>query len=422
MTWIGTPAESQRGQRFYESFNPTPSHTIITAGDVTFSQGYATVGPTVNDYATIPVGSDVVPPSPEAGTYIVRLRNLQPSASNSALVSFGDATGNSPIYFGTQGGNVGGGAGALFTANSGASPVAGATYHLALTYSGTSYEMFIDGVSVGSGAAGFDLGDNPRIWLGGLGGTANFCGGDILSIRVFRGVVLTDQEILDFYNRTTYSYLSEAVGSWPMLAATHDPGNSRTLDVSGNANHASFSPTPPTKIATRHGYEFNGTNNYFNVSQVGLQIGASDFTVFSAFRDLAGSGDRTLFGTLWFDPSIGIVDLRVNSSNLGEFTTLAQGAGEASTGTSAIDGSFHTLAGVIGEGRNRVYSDGRLEGDSAHVPGSYNPNVAYTIGSRLPTAQWFPGEILSVFFVRRCLTPIQIKNLHLGAVSTYNQE
>jgi hypothetical protein len=422
MTWIGAPAENQRGQRFYEPFNGTPTHPIVTSGIVSFGRGYIRIGPTVSDYATIPVGSDVVPSLTQNCTYIVRIRNLQPSAGDSALVSFGDAAGNSPVYFGTQGGNVGGGAGVLFSANSGVAPVAGATYHLVITYNGTTYEMFIDGVSVGSGSAALDLGTNPIIWLGGLGGTSSPCGGDVLSIRMFREV-LTDQEILDFYNQETYSFLAEAAGSWPMLASTHDPGNSRTLDVSGNAYHATFSPTPPTKIATRHGYTFNGSSNYLDVADATGIIpngDVSNVTLFVAF--VRGPGGGFMW---WFQRGQGGSRANMSLFTLNT-TTIGYSGGTGGADiyytTGNIAGQFHTLGYTYEKGSQVLYYDGKVVGQNTDITAYNITNPALRIGGQTTGGGFMDGEILSESVIGRTLSPIQVQTLHLNALSTYNQE
>jgi hypothetical protein len=57
-----------------------------------------------------------------------------------------------------------------------------------------------------------------------------------------------------------------------MTAATHDPVNNRTLDVSGNNLHGTFGngvtlTTFPTKLNNRRGYYFDG-GDYINVGNV----------------------------------------------------------------------------------------------------------------------------------------------------------
>lgn len=62
------------------------------------------------------------------------------------------------------------------------------------------------------------------------------------------------------------NYINEAKVWLPMTMETHDAGNLRTLDKSGNGLHFQFgdgatSTTYPTKLASR-GYSFDGTTDY----------------------------------------------------------------------------------------------------------------------------------------------------------------
>lgn len=418
MTWIGTPAETQRGQRFYEPFNLTPAHTAVTSGAVTFNQGFATVGNTASDYILYNVGSDVIPPVSKPFSVCVRTRDLNPASGITVFTAFGSSPAT-PLLIGTNGPNLAVFSGPLFVD-------LGVPYtdehHISVVFTGAAYRIFVDGVFINQTAGSLDLGVNPQIWVGGSNGAGLNCGGDILSIRVFN-TVLTDQEIIDFYNRETYSYLTQAVGSWPMLAATHDPGNSRTLDVSGNANHATFSPTPPTKISGRHGYDFNGTNNYFT-TPAAIYPGVNSFSIFVAFNPAALTGDHCLIGTGWGSGNFSFLRILSGTKNV-QWTNLVSFVGSDNVGSQALTTKFGTLCGVIDAvaSRSRLYRNGVLNNDVPHTNVDITPTLPYWIGERngIPGIL-FNGDILSVFFIHKALTPIQIKNLHLGALSTYNQE
>jgi hypothetical protein len=116
--------------------------------------------------------------------------------------------------------------------------------------------------------------NDTSVWAGsvttvdlfiGVASTAiNLFDGTIKQVKVFKSL-LTEQEAKDFYHDTTYSYMDKAILNLPMRACQHQPSNSRTLDVSGSANHAVFGAgsAEPTKLQ-RRGYSLDGVNDNFS--------------------------------------------------------------------------------------------------------------------------------------------------------------
>ena len=120
--------------------------------------------------------------------------------------------------------------------------------------------------------------------------------GEIHSVRFF-DVKLTDQEALDYCNKTTWRYREHTKFYLPMRAEQHDPVNVRTLDSSGNGNHFTFgdgstAATYPTKLA-RRGYEGDGSNTYLVNTSVG-NIYNSDFTFAFLFTPVVETIDGLL--------------------------------------------------------------------------------------------------------------------------------
>lgn len=81
---------------------------------------------------------------------------------------------------------------------------------------------------------------------------------------------------------SVYNYMQNAKVWLPMTAACHDATNLRTLDRSGNNNHATFgdgatATTFPTKISGRRGYSFDG-GDYLNLGDLPFLSNATQFT------------------------------------------------------------------------------------------------------------------------------------------------
>lgn len=99
-----------------------------------------------------------------------------------------------------------------------------------------------------------------------IGGGNNFKG-TIYSFRAFN-IQLDDNEAESYNSWNVYNYKNQTSVDLPMLMEQHDPENNRTLDLSGNNNHAVWTPgaTQPSKNTTMPGYNFDGTNDVMNIA------------------------------------------------------------------------------------------------------------------------------------------------------------
>jgi len=139
---------------------------------------------------------------------------------------------------------------------------------------GVPFPTYVNGVASQDGVLGVGLGTaNSKLYV------SRLLVGSIGPITVSQGTAMTAQTALDSYNNATYNYPNESVTYLKLDMESHDPTNVRTLDVSGNANHATFgdgstATTYPTKLSKR-GYSFDGTTDYFD----GLPALTGSFTV-----------------------------------------------------------------------------------------------------------------------------------------------
>jgi hypothetical protein len=139
---------------------------------------------------------------------------------------------------------------------------------LAISAASGANKVWLNGVLVSDSSSAWAK-NNPAFLVFGARYDRTFpYSGTINKVKIF-DVALTDQEIADLHNDTTYNYRNETSLYLPMGMSEHDPDNIRTLDVSGNDRHAQFgdgvtSSTFPTKTR-RAGYDFDG-GEYLAVS------------------------------------------------------------------------------------------------------------------------------------------------------------
>jgi hypothetical protein len=160
-------------------------------------------------------------------------------------------------------------------ATSGIVPTLGQEYHICGTMSSSgSIKIYVDGVLKATTAGVSSDYRNMYVTIGARRDAANrnWFDGNIRDVKFFN-TALSAEDIANYANQTMWTYKKNCTVNLPMGLAQHDPTNFRTLDVSGNGNHAIFgdgstSSTFPTKIINRHGYSFDGVNDYLQLPSV----------------------------------------------------------------------------------------------------------------------------------------------------------
>jgi hypothetical protein len=248
---------------------------------------------------------------------------------------------------------------------------------------------------------------------------------DIGPWPIFRETFVSSNSIAvrggQLFGDNSIGFFDAPVANWPMLASTHDPGNSRTLDVSGNTNHAIFSPTAPTKTVGRRGYALNGTSNYFSVASAISIIPNGDIsnvTLFVAF--VRGPGGGSMW---WFQRGQG--GARTNMSLYAPNATSVAysggtGGADISYTTGNIAGQFHTLGYTYEKGSQVLYYDGQSVGTLADSAAYNIANPALRLGGLVTGGGFMDGEMLITLVYDQTLSATLIKDLHNNAVSSYN--
>ena len=239
-----------------------------------------------------------------------------------------------------------------------------------------------------------------------------FFDGRITKFQIYDRL-LTAGEAADFYNGAIYSYRNEPSLNLPFGMAQHNPTNTRSLDVSGNARHATLVGTP-TKLGDRPGYELNGSTQYMTVVGTGV-FNAAGVTIAVEFTpDFAANANK---GYMLFDSTTLNRYLVYKFNNAGSNGLLAY-LGDSSLITIAyaayspywFKGRKNLLVISGATGATNVWLNGNLIGTSATAWTAKNPTNIF-IGISQGGADHFDGKIHSFRVWREALTPLQVADL-----------
>ena len=225
--------------------------------------------------------------------------------------------------------------------------------------------------------------------------------------------LLTAGEAADFYNGGIYSYRNEPSLNLPFGMAQHDPTNTRSLDVSGNARHATLVGTP-TKLGDKPGYELNGTTQHMTVPGTGV-FNAAGVTIAIEFDPL-GAPDSTA-GQFFMDSSnLNRYLIYISSAAGTNRLTMLIGAAMVFTVPLANYLNYWyvgrrnilVMSGVSGD--SSLWLNGNLIATSAVAWAPQNPAVLY-LATVYNTSARFNCIFNSFRVWREALTPLQVADL-----------
>jgi len=254
--------------------------------------------------------------------------------------------------------------------------------------------------------------------------------GEIFDVKFF-DVALTDQEIADLHNETTYNYRNETSLYLPMGMSEHDPDNVQTLDISGNGNNAQFgdgvtSSTYPTKTR-RVGYEFDGSQKMVISADPTLnQI--EDLSIFLRF---AVDSKCTFIGQWATDNFSFVAFLSAVTGILGFAITNNGSTGievESSTWEPLDDGREHVVSIVYEKAKDQVtfYIDSKFAGAKTFVTatgGIFNGAADTWVGDEEngSAGENLIGLLKDAILWPKALTPIQVLDLHINSLGKGGQ-
>ena len=227
---------------------------------------------------------------------------------------------------------------------------------------------------------------------------------------------------LDYYYNKSKIWL-------PMKAENHDPTNpgaARTLDVSGNGNHALLGDgttlaTMPTKLQKR-GYDF-GSTDYLNLGDLALFNSTTAFTLTSIIRNRRLTGSQYYMGK--------VVDVnnqfRVRFYFPGPLMLISLGAGTNARLTvnspnfQALDTCIFSITynGLLGRGEKlKVYVNGSRQPTA--VVSAIPAQTADLSGVDFILESSFTGQYLHTSAHSITLTAPQVQDLHKQLLAEVN--
>jgi hypothetical protein len=215
---------------------------------------------------------------------------------------------------------------------------------------------------------------------------------------------LVEQEALDYYNRSTFTYMDDAIVHLPMRDAQHDATGGRTLDVSGNGNDGILSGGVTKR--TERGYELDGVDG--RIVLPSLNAGTCPTVSFMCVPNVDGAV-KEIFG----HGVSGNVTIELFSSGT-EQLRVRGGAGTpiVSAPSGTIRKGVHSVFSVaIDNTVCSIYQDGVLVA-SGTVTAPDNAPVQDAIGAYPDGSFAWACSMLEFVEHDICLTPIQVHDLH----------
>ena len=281
-------------------------------------------------------------------------------------------------------------------------------FHLAVTRSGSTYEVFVDGTSLGTqtGATTTLTGNatySNKAHIGSLAGSADFFGGQMADFRITRGIArdIAADWTAGVYNSAPTNDIQ--YGSLGRDASTDGKGVTLLLDGSSTTNDVAnsqvFETDTNVTASSTGGPNSNGpvldfgssssTGYILDNDPTSLPEGTEDFTVeFWLRTDYAiNSVSRSLFVGL-----NGIaqrqVDIFLSSGNTVNYyhTSSTKIAGT----TILTHQQWHHIAAVRKDGTTTLYIDGASQGSFADT-GSYTAGTRLGLGGFYDGTSWATG-------------------------------
>ena len=414
LTTNSLPAERQRGLVFAESF--------VNAAEVVENGGTITGTPVINQGATLDGTNDYI-----TYNFVGQLNSATLSFAIDFMPDFAGDDGADHYFFDSHAtgrcllNKTASNTLALYLGNTfiGSSAFAtwGSVWNVGgknnLVVSGTTGDtsMWLNGTLIlDADATAWTPADSVTFYIGAKSDASAKFDGVLESIKIFQ-TQLTDQEALDYSNGGGFwNYLNEAYFNLPMTLESHDPTNTRTLDVVGGGINATWSAgaTAPTKNTTKRGYNFDG-GDLMTMSTI--PVGTNDFTTVALIRDSEGTGVGSdgILGDANGGAAGHIIPLYFNSG-VGNFTVNIDGSSKAG-GSVVSDGTRHVI-GISADRSDKAhyFVDGIEVGTGQDISAKVasDVNVSNPQIGRVGAGTYLVGDVSDmIFWNDRALTPMQ---------------
>ncbi len=255
----------------------------------------------------------------------------------------------------------------------------GVWYHVALTRSGSTCTLWLNGTSVGTSTLSGNIGTvTHAVWIGN-GGSTDYTHGYISNVRVVKGTALYTANFTP--STTTISPITNTV----LLTLrgpsfTDNSGNNFTITRNGDTKIVPFGPFSPQIVTPdSYSYRFSNASDYISTTSSNLAFGSNDWTIESWVypRFTANSGIFQVSNVRY-----GLTNSNLNTVALGFSSTnkaivRVANATYTSTGTSITVNTWTHLALVKSSNISKLYINGTLD-STIGTSGSITDTVSYT--------------------------------------------
>jgi len=284
---------------------------------------------------------------------------------------------------------------------------------LTLTASSGDNDIYLNGNLLSNNAAAWTPGIATSLTLG-----ARFCcttGYTAIKILSFKmgAYLATLQEHIDIYNNQTWNYMNKADVILQMRHDDYDITNVRTLDSSGNANHAQLGDgsTPATYPTQNDGYmNFAGGTKHAIQSSSPISDSTSPFTVL-----------MTVKWDAWAAPGGRLFELSgiVSVYAVNGIIYYYDGNTATSNAQSVSLGPIYTVAiQRISTTVGRIWVNG-INVTNASVINVTATTAPWIWGNRTALNRGFVGDIYDArIFANEVITPTKILDYHHRVMST----
>lgn len=299
-------------------------------------------------------------------------------------------------------------------------------YHLALVYNGTTWTAYKNGLEDGTyvGGVGSNLGNST--WLG--NGYNGYFFGFIDEVRIYNRA-LSASEISTVYRtgsvrRSTPTNLG-LIAHWSF----NDGSGTQAGDFSGNGNTGTISGASWIDGKLGKALDFDGVNDYVNVSNSSsLNITSAitismwvrhDSSTYKTWETLIAKGDSAYRLHLCGGAGSCLVGATLNAFTFG----LTGPSGTDDLGTTIVPnvGQWYHVVGTYDGSVQRIYVDG-IERATQSRSGSISTNsLALGIAENTQTAgRWWDGPIDEVRIYNRALSADEVATIYRSGETKFN--
>ena len=387
-------AITKNGDTTVSGFAPFTPPTSVTVNNL-----YSTYFDGTGDWLTVPSNAAL---NFGTGDFTIEAWVYPNSLAADWFITSGTGTGG--LFFGYRQptGGYGWGRTGVAWDYSVASGTSSVWQHVALTRSGTSMRLFVNGTQVGTTqtlATSYDLSLTSTT----IGSQANsyYLNGNISNLRVLKGTALYTANFTPATTNLT------AIANTSLLTCQNstlidNSTNAFAITSTGDARPLAVSPFTQTTTAVTTTYlgsgYFDGTGDYLSVANAGpLQLGTGNFTIEFWWNGSASGSFTQNIGTLAvnFDAGVYRIGTRYNSTN---YVYFARGNGtsfdEITYNVNVNDGAWHHIACVRTSGVIAMYVDGTartVSAGSASISGTCTFSNPLVIGYNQRDAAYSTG-------------------------------